>query len=302
MRSHRKHKDPIDAELLRSQPRVRDVSLDELLEDLIGVSGRTLRTLRTLAVQPFAYFAAAKDPFWQNRFSPSFRIWFGLTALSLALKYFYTSDQGALTRMYVETLSTAFKSSEKLSESGIAPPTNDQISVAVQSGLAPYFLWYVPIAAGTVLLLAVVFRAFGEPLSYVTRVRYMFACLIPAAAIGLVPPVIAVFVTLPAATLWIGLVTAVLATAATLYVTAVGAMAAVKSRARRWTRAIGLFLLMTLFSGATTGALLVSSMNDAMVEMGREMGKDHRDKQSDTPANSEGDAMDDEDATGLPDS
>jgi len=188
MPNNTKDRDPTS-----SQPKLLEVQFDELLEDILGLSGRSIRTIKSLIFEPVHYFQAAKHPFWLNKYSPSFRIFFGLMAISTALKFFYASEDGALFRAFEGMISEQIAvDSEFLSSNGINPQTID-VKAIVQNSLQSFFLISTPLAIVFFLIIAFLFRSFGEPLRYVVRVRFLFSVLIPLGVITLISSISFVF-------------------------------------------------------------------------------------------------------------
>ena len=164
----------------QTQATMSTVSLDELLDDIIGLSFKTFRSIGLLFKTPTEYFQAAKTPFWENRLTPSFRIYLGLTALSTSFRYFYQDPNSPMVKLYTGLFEPLKADPPK----GLTPEMMDTTQLAVNT-----LKWYVllnPILI-TILfcVLGLVFRAFGEKLNAVVRIRYIFATMVPASLIGL---------------------------------------------------------------------------------------------------------------------
>ncbi|PHR92137.1 MAG: hypothetical protein COA69_09010 [Robiginitomaculum sp.] len=65
------------------------IGFDDFLEDLFGLNIRGLKTLWTSFANPKAYFQACSSPNWHDKFTPSFRLWFTLSALTVFLQFFW---------------------------------------------------------------------------------------------------------------------------------------------------------------------------------------------------------------------
>ncbi|MEP3892241.1 MAG: hypothetical protein ABJN69_17410 [Hellea sp.] len=162
---------------LTNQAVINRVGFDSLLEDIFGLNIRAIKTIGVLFKAPSKYFKAAKAPDWVNQFTPSFRVWFGLMALLAALKFLYTSDDNAMVQAYVglmEQLKTDLNSAHPDS-----PKDFDTLTAGkdLLKWIFVYFPFiYIPIMA----LLAVIYRAWTENLTYVTRLRFIFGTVIPS--------------------------------------------------------------------------------------------------------------------------
>lgn len=169
------------------QASMRDVSFDELLDDTIGFSFKSVRSIWTLFKNPLEYFTAAKAPFWYNRFSPSFRIYAGLIALSTGMKFIYRDEESPMVQVYKQQFEMI-----KADVASRAKPTdklnaeNMDTTVMALTTLKWYILIGPLIAIFTYCLLGLVYQGFGEKLNPVVRIRYIFATLIPASFVGLI--------------------------------------------------------------------------------------------------------------------
>jgi len=162
-----------------SQASMRDVSFDELLDDTVGLSFKSVRSIWLLFKNPLEYFAAAKAPFWQNAFSPSFRIYAGLIALSTGMRFLYRDESSPMVKLYAQQ----FELIKSNMPEGEKADAFDPVLMAVTT-----LKWYILIAPIAMVLayslLGLIYWGYGEKLNPVVRIRYVFATMIPASIIG----------------------------------------------------------------------------------------------------------------------
>ncbi|MEP3892242.1 MAG: hypothetical protein ABJN69_17415 [Hellea sp.] len=175
-----------DIKEANAQASMRDVSFDELLDDTVGLSFKSVRSIWFLFKNPRLYFTAAKAPFWQNRFSPSFRIYAGLIAISTGMKFLYRDESSPMVQVY--------KQQFEMIKTDIAnrPDPSDKLNAENMDSTVMAITtlkWYILIAplamVFTFCLLGLLYRGFGEKLNPVVRIRYVFATMIPASIVSL---------------------------------------------------------------------------------------------------------------------
>jgi len=71
-----------------------------LIEDAIGLNVDAFQTIMVLFVKPVTYFNAAKDKYWENKYRPSIRIWFALSALTAALQFLWAGKNTPMHDLY----------------------------------------------------------------------------------------------------------------------------------------------------------------------------------------------------------
>ena len=64
-------------------PAPRDPGLNDMAEDLFGLSLRGLATIRDSFLRPADLFSAARTPDWQGRYTPSVRLVISLITFTL---------------------------------------------------------------------------------------------------------------------------------------------------------------------------------------------------------------------------
>lgn len=159
-----------------------------LMEDAIGLNVDAFQTIWVLFLKPINYFNAAKDKYWENKFRPSIRIWFAISALTAALQFLWAGKNTPMHDLYTllmeqiaaQLLETGTKSGRVLDittfDAGFAATT-----------LLKWYQVFLPfILILFIALLALIFNAWGQKLNYVAKVRYLFAVLIPASFFALV--------------------------------------------------------------------------------------------------------------------
>ncbi len=159
---------------------------DSLLEDLFGLNIRGLKTIWALFRRPHEYFIAAKDRNWQDRFTPSFRVWFAIMAIGTACTFIWAGNNSPMLGIYTDMMSEvarganlSLEASEKvLDMSSWDPAASAKYLVKSIQLILPfaYFFFFI--------LLAAIYRAWGEKLSFVIRLRYVFAIIVPGSLIG----------------------------------------------------------------------------------------------------------------------
>ena len=163
------------------QPKLKDVSYDELLDDTIGLSLKSLRSIWALIFRPVEYYSAAKTPFWENRFSPSFRIYAGLIAISTGMRFLYRDPESPMVQIYTELFE------QNLKEAPTDSPFIGTDPAVLAVATLKWYLFAAPFSMMILyVLLGLIYWGFGEKLSAVVRIRYAFATMIPASLVGLI--------------------------------------------------------------------------------------------------------------------
>lgn len=243
-----------------AQASIRDVSIDELLDDTIGLSFKSLRSIWLLFQNPEIYFKAAKAPFWQNKFSPSFRIYAGLMALSTGMRFLYRDENSPMVKVYVQL----FEQVKEKPPKGLNPANMDPTAMAITT-----LKWYILIAPFTMIasyiFLGLIYWGYGEKLNLVVRIRYIFAAMIPASIVGLI--MIFPLYYLPTSLSGPASLIGMLAMFSMVWVTAYrGAFNAVPSTAGRAGRATALAALQFIFMILSVIAALVVGIVFALKE------------------------------------
>ena len=165
--------DPLEAEIIKAQPKASRLGFDSLLEDVFGLNIRSLKTIGVLFSRPARYFDAARDRNWLGRFTPSFRVWFGLLAVMAFMRFFYGSEDSAL----IEGMTAQM-------DAEIAEIPDDSMTFNTRQYAIDTFKWlfvFMPFAFIPVYsAVAFTFRSFGGSPSFVVRLRYVLATVIPS--------------------------------------------------------------------------------------------------------------------------
>jgi hypothetical protein len=184
--SERNSENPLKPNEPLEQPRSSLVGFDNLLEDVFGLNIRACRSIGILLVRPIEYFQAAKDSNWLWRFTPSFRVWFGITALTAALRFLWAgpdSPSADANRIVIDRIVDGANAALKASNQTIV--LTDAMRDAAAADILKWMLASSPfVMAILIALFAVVYRAWGERLTYVVRLRYLFAVLVPGGLLG----------------------------------------------------------------------------------------------------------------------
>jgi len=170
---------------------INRVGFDNLLEDIFGLNIRALKTIGVLFKSPAKYFKAAKTPDWTDRYTPSFRVWFGLMALLVALKFLYTSDTNIMIDAYSGMMEQV---KAGINSSNTEKPVEFDTRLAARE-LLKWIMVFFPFAYIPVMALAaIMYRAWTEKLSYVTRLRFLFGTVIPSAFITILITLSTIFI------------------------------------------------------------------------------------------------------------
>ncbi len=156
-------------------PQSRDVSIDALVDDLFGLNWRAIKTLGVSVVSPAKLARAAWSDDWENRYTPSFRLWFTLIAVLFFFQFFWAGDNSALIKFYAEQLES---SGVELPE-GVTTLDASRYFARINFAILPFA------SAFCLFALGMLYRAWGFDVPLVVRVRYVFAVVIPSTALSL---------------------------------------------------------------------------------------------------------------------
>lgn len=147
---------------------------DALLDDVFGLNVRGFRTMWASLFNPARVFEAARDPAWQDRYTPAIRLVFVIFALTGSLQYLLSGEGTPLWQTVVETV-TAYEGDLYGREIG-AVVQEVLLAYAVLYSIA-FFVLHIPMS-----LLA---GAWGKGVPMPVRSRLYFATLVPGTLIGL---------------------------------------------------------------------------------------------------------------------
>lgn len=146
---------------------------EEFLDGAFGVNLKTLKSVWTLFKTPKDYFAAARTPNWGFKYTPSMQLMLGISAVMMFFYFFWGDPNSAFIGF-----SADMQPGENLGEN---PEFRELMSKMMRFSM----LIATPMGIAIYAIFAWAFRAWGEKLPYIIRLRYIFAITIPAGIIGL---------------------------------------------------------------------------------------------------------------------
>ena len=150
-----------------------DLSIDSITEDIFGLNIRGIKSILTLWHRPKAYFTAARTPDWNDKYTPSIRLWLSFFALFSALKFWWLGSN--------EGMIGAFETGFAESGMQLAPDVTYR-DVASETVLL-VFSWVPILQIVFMIFLSLIYTAWGERTTLALRQRYLFAVMIPSASI-----------------------------------------------------------------------------------------------------------------------
>lgn len=153
--------------------RSADLSIDSIAEDLFGLNIRGVQSILTVWRRPKHYFGAARTPDWQNKFTPSVRLWLSFFALFSALKFWWFGSDSSMIGAYASGFAQA----------GVILPEGVTYEDIGAETVTWVFGWVPVIQIVSMLLLSVIYSAWGERTTLSLRQRYLFAVMIPSASL-----------------------------------------------------------------------------------------------------------------------
>ena len=167
---------------------VDGLGIDDLVEDLFGINLRGLSTIWILIRRPWLYFEAAKTPKWQDRYTPSLRVWFAVFAIGTFFQFVWIGGNSPLFLQYVEVMkdlaegaNASFAENGEMIDMNVFDP-NETAKILVK-----YSQLFLPLGyLICMFIVAALFHSWGERLSFVVRLRYVFAIIIPGSILGFV--------------------------------------------------------------------------------------------------------------------
>ena len=106
MQSRERHNHD-DSEKTEKRPHVNNVSVDALIDDLFGLNWKAIKTLGVAFTCPAKLAKAAWSETWEDRYTPSFRLWFTLIAILFFFQFFWAGDDSALISLYATQVETS---------------------------------------------------------------------------------------------------------------------------------------------------------------------------------------------------
>lgn len=149
------------------------LSLDAIAEDLFGLNIRGVQSILAVWRRPRAYFAAAKAPDWNDKYTPSIRLWLSFFALFSALKYWWLGSNEGM----VGAFATGF------ADAGLKLPDGVTYQDVGAEAVLWVFGWVPVLQIVSMGLLSLIYNAWGERTTLALRQRYLFAVMIPSASL-----------------------------------------------------------------------------------------------------------------------
>ncbi|MEL7541208.1 MAG: hypothetical protein AAGJ51_09925, partial [Pseudomonadota bacterium] len=162
-----------------------DLSLDSIAEDLFGLNLRGLRSILVAWRKPRDYFEAARTPDWKGKYTPSIRLWLSFFALFSALKFWWFGTNAGM----VGAFAIGFE------DAGLVLPDGLTYQDVGAEAVLWVFGWVPVLQIVSMVLLAMVYRAWGERTTLALRQRFLFAVMIPS--VSLMPVFLTIMLFVP---------------------------------------------------------------------------------------------------------
>lgn len=212
------------------------VSIDDLFGDLFGLNIKGMRSIIDLWVRPSDYAKAAEDPDWEERYTPSIRLWLSLAAAGSFLQFLWISENAPIARVFAD----GFANAGLQSSSAISLLELGREAAVWSYGLMPILQTIF------LIILALLWGVWGQPTSAGLRVRYLLGIIIPSGSLMLLFLPVLAFLP-PNSMTMVGLVLAVIAAAVDFQTAARGFMAA-ETRAGRLLRSLAIATMLFMLN------------------------------------------------------
>lgn len=214
---------------------------------MFGLNIRGMQSIIAAWRTPRDYFAAARLPAWGDKYTPSIRLWLSFFALFSALKFWWFGNNDGM----IGAFATGFENA------GVRLPDG----VSYQEVGAEAVLWafgWVPILQiVSMVLLALVYRGWGERTTLALRQRYLFAVMIPGASLMPVFLTLMLFVPQNMMTAY-GILLALMTFCIDFQTGYRGGFSKVSGRARAWRAGVLALILVTLNTFTAIAAQIFS--------------------------------------------
>lgn len=158
-----------------SEAKKVSIDVDDIFGDLFDLNIRGIRSIAVLWRRPSAYAEAAQDPDWEDRYTPSIRLWLSIAAVGSFLQFLWISDDAPIARVYADGIAGA----------GLTAPEGMSL-LALGREAAVWSYGLMPIIQTILLiLLAILWRGWGRPISAGLRVRYLLGVVVPSGSLML---------------------------------------------------------------------------------------------------------------------
>ena len=169
------------------------IGFEEFLEDVFGLNIRSAKTIGVMFKNPSTYFQAARTPDWKQLYTPSLRLWLGLMTIMVALQFIWARPDGTLMQMFKQAMEGGLQTGIESGSGKEVDLKGFDFDAALTAMMKLNTLIYPFIFITAMSFLALIFRAWGEKLSYVVRQRYIFAIIVPGTVIGLISTIFITF-------------------------------------------------------------------------------------------------------------
>ena len=150
---------------------------DALIEDVLGLNLRGVKTLWFLFANPNEVFTAARHENWENRFTPSIRLYFSIIAIIVFFQFIWAGEHSYMREAFL----SQFETMQTLPNFG-AFDVEQATDLAIN-----IYLMVSPLVVGIFMLLtACCMFVWGKGTGFVTRIRLFFAALVPYIAVSAV--------------------------------------------------------------------------------------------------------------------
>ena len=231
----------------KSEKDSADLSLDSIAEDLFGLNIRGVQSIAATWRKPRDYFAAARTPDWNDKYTPSIRLWLSFFALFSALKFWWFGSNAGM----IGAFASGFE------DAGVRLPDGISFQDVGAEAVLWAFGWVPVLQIVSMVLLALIYRAWGERTTLALRQRYLFALMIPSASLMPVFLTIMLFVPQNMMTVY-GILLAATTFLIDFQAGYRGGFSKVSARGRAWRACILALILVTINTLTAIAAQIVS--------------------------------------------
>lgn len=219
------------------------MSYDSIAEDLFGLNIRGLQSILVAWRKPRAYFAAARTPDWNGKYTPSVRLWLSFFALFSALKFWWFGTNAGM----IGAFATGFEDAGLVLSEGLSYQ-----DVGAEAVLW-VFGWIPVLQIVSMVLLAMIYNIWGERTTLALRQRFLFAVMIPSAS--MMPVFLTVMLFVPTSMITVyGVFLAVAAFVIDFQAGYRGLFSKVSKRGRAWRAGLLALTLVTINTFTTIAA------------------------------------------------
>lgn len=170
-----------DKEDIPNSQNLTSAGRDEIMQGAFGFNFQTVKSFWTLCRRPSEYFKAAKTADWMQKYTPALTLVVAISALTIAFEFLWAKPNGSfadsMNRFFIQDFEKRFPNVDASSL---------DLKEAVSKSMSLSNVIYTPIYIVLLSIFAWIYRAWGEKLPFVIRLRYVFAVIIPAGLFGLV--------------------------------------------------------------------------------------------------------------------